>query len=69
VRAELEKSYAFQDEHLFNRPATDIAAEIDNKHPFLIWEMIDWMIAHESQHRGQVMTLIRMAGFIPPKWA
>ncbi|MEZ5337317.1 MAG: DinB family protein [bacterium] len=68
VRAELEKSYAFQDEHLFSRPATEIAAVIDDKHPFLVWEMIDWMIAHESQHRGQVMTLIRMAGFEPPKW-
>lgn len=68
IRTELEKSWAMQDEFFCGRPATEIDAVISDTHPQLIWEAIDWLLIHESQHRGQVMTLVRMAGFEPPKW-
>jgi uncharacterized damage-inducible protein DinB len=67
VRAELEKSWAFQDEHVFGRDSADLAQPVGPR-GFILAEEIGWLIFHESQHRGQIMMYLRLAGAEPPKW-
>jgi uncharacterized damage-inducible protein DinB len=67
IRAELEKSWAFQDEHVFSRPVADLATRIGPKERIL-GEEIGWLVFHESHHRGQIMLLLRLAGVEPPVW-
>jgi len=67
VRAELEKSWAFQDEHVLGRDSADLAQPVGPR-GFILAEEIGWLVFHESQHRGQIMTYLRLAGAEPPKW-
>jgi uncharacterized damage-inducible protein DinB len=67
VRAELEKSWAFQDEHVFGRDSAELAQPVGPR-GFILGEEIGWLIFHESHHRGQIMTYLRLAGAEPPKW-
>jgi len=67
VRAELEKSWAFQDEHVLGRDSTELAQPVGPR-GFILAEEIGWLVFHESQHRGQIMTYLRLAGAEPPKW-
>lgn len=67
VRRELEQSWAFQDEHVFSRPLADLATRVGPKERIL-GEEIGWLIFHESQHRGQILTYMRLAGIEPPEW-
>lgn len=67
VRAELEKSWAYQDEHVFNRPVSDLLEPATLRGTALA-EEIFWFVFHESQHRGQIFTLMRLAGVEPPSW-
>jgi uncharacterized damage-inducible protein DinB len=68
VQAELEISWAFQDEHLFSRPHEDLAARVGREGRSLVADEIGWLIFHESQHRGQILTGLRLAGLEPPEW-
>ena len=68
VREELERSWAFQDEHVFNRSSAHlIDTELKDGRNTLAG-LVGWLICHESQHRGQVMMYLRMAGVEPPDW-
>ena len=67
IRAELERSWALQDEHVFSRPVADLLEPATLRGTALAEEIV-WFIFHESQHRGQILTLMRMAGAEPPSW-
>jgi len=67
VRAELEKSWAFQDKHVLGRDTADLTQPVGPR-GFILAEEIGWLVFHESQHRGQIMTYLRLAGAEPPKW-
>jgi uncharacterized damage-inducible protein DinB len=69
IRGELEKGWAFEDQHVFNRPLNDLIALVGppDKQRTLA-EEVAWLVFHESQHRGQVMQMLRMAGIEPPEW-
>lgn len=51
VRSELEKSLAFQDEHVFSRDVSELASPVGPRGRLLAEEVL-LMVFHESQHRG-----------------
>ncbi len=67
IKAELEKSWKLQDEVVFDRPLSDLLKPVTLRGSTLS-EEISWFVFHESQHRGQIMTLMRLAGVEPPEW-
>lgn len=68
VRAELQQSWDFQDQHVFGRPLEDLGAHVGREGRSLLADEIGWLILHESQHRGQILLLLRLAGLNPPQW-
>ncbi|MCB1218883.1 DinB family protein [bacterium] len=67
IRAELERCWDFQDRHLLSRPQKALGDAIGHRGRSLA-EELGWLVFHESQHRGQILTLMRMAGLEPPRW-
>lgn len=67
IRSELEASWAFEDEHLLSRPQAELANAVGHRGRTLA-EELGWLVFHESQHRGQILTLMREAGAEPPHW-
>lgn len=68
VRAELERSWAFQDRHVFSRPLSALSERVGREGRSLLADEIGWLLFHESQHRGQILTCLRLAGLTPPAW-
>ncbi len=68
VLQELETSWRYQDEHIFNQPVELIGEPAGKAARHSFGQIAAHLLFHESQHRGQVLTYLRLAGRRPPAW-
>jgi uncharacterized damage-inducible protein DinB len=68
VRRELQRSWDYQDQSVFFLPADRLGQPISKDGNCSAEYIASWLIFHESQHRGQIMTYLRLAGIEPPVW-
>ena len=66
VEREMREYVANLDEETLSRPLTCISTR-GEEWTYPLWRMILHLLNHQSYHRGQVTTLLRMLGVQPPR--
>jgi uncharacterized damage-inducible protein DinB len=66
VERELREYLVRLDEETLTRPLTCISTR-GEEWTYPLWRMITHLLNHQSYHRGQVTTLLRMLGVQPPR--
>jgi uncharacterized damage-inducible protein DinB len=66
VEREMREYVASLDEETLNHPLTCLSTR-GEEWTYPLWRMILHLLNHQSYHRGQVTTLLRMLGVQPPR--